>query len=531
MWSGASVLTGPALLNPDPVDRVRFVHLSGPRIGEEIALDRLPATVGSEPGVDLEIPGSAPQHAMVLRRDAHVVLRDAGSPQGTLLAGHLVREVVLQDGDVVELGPGGPRLRVHLMHGRALSETMAYRIVHRTSRSFRRTLLVVLAGSLALFGWTFHQSRRFRDELQSLRQSLARADEERRSLESRIESERRRATGEREELNQRLEDYREREEGLRDRLAEAAGGEVNSLREELSTTRERIRTLESERAAGENVIRHYGGGVAMLQGAYGFRDAAGHPLRVVLDDEGATKRGADGEALLSVDGEGPNHRVEFYGTGFLVDPKGLILTNRHLAEPWWNDSEAAQRQRDGYQAHLLYLRVFFPQLKEPILARFERRSETVDLALLRVDLQGRKIPVLPLDRTRGGAVPGQPVVLVGYPTGIEAILAKVEPATVKEVLEAKGTSPDRVTEALAQRGLIRPSTTQGHIGDVTQSDIVFDAPTTQGGSGGPVFNKMGKVVAVEYAVLSRFGGNSFGVPIAYAVDLLGTKGARGASAK
>jgi S1-C subfamily serine protease len=93
---------------------------------------------------------------------------------------------------------------------------------------------------------------------------------------------------------------------------------------------------------------------------------------------------------------------------------------------------------------------------------------------------------------------------------------------VKEVLLAAGTSSERITEVLARRGLIRPSTTQGHIGDVTKSDIVFDAPTTQGGSGGPVLNKEGLVVAVEYAVLSKFGGNSFGVPIGYAVDLMST---------
>jgi len=55
---------------------------------------------------------------------------------------------------------------------------------------------------------------------------------------------------------------------------------------------------------------------------------------------------------------------------------------------------------------------------------------------------------------------------------------------------------------------------------VTSSDIVFDALTTQGGSGGPVFNKTGQVIAVEYAVLSKFGGNSFGVPVSYAFELL-----------
>ena len=49
---------------------------------------------------------------------------------------------------------------------------------------------------------------------------------------------------------------------------------------------------------------------------------------------------------------------------------------------------------------------------------------------------------------------------------------------------------------------------------------VFDAPTTQGGSGGPIFNKNGQVIAVEYAVLPKFGGNSFGVPVTYALELL-----------
>lgn len=511
------------------MERIHFVHLTGPRTGLEVSLERLPATLGSESDMDLVVPGSAPQHAMVLRRDADVVLRDAGSPQGTLLAGQPVQEVVLRDGDVVELGPGGPRLRVHLLPSRHLSETMAFRIMQKTSRSFRRVLLLVLALGLGLFAWIFNKSRQMQDELLSLRHSLARAESDRRVLEARVESERRRAQDDREELNRRIEDYREREERLRGQLAEAAGGEVASLRDELSATRTRLRTLESERAAGETVIRRYGAGVGLVQGAYTFQDASARPLRVVHDDDGEAKRGADGEPLLSVEGKGPLHRVEFYGTGFLVDGKGLVLTNRHLAEPWWNDNDAARRQREGYQPHLVSLRVFFPGIKDPFDARLERRSETVDLALLQVELGGRRIPVLPLDRTRTGAVPGQPVVLVGYPTGIEALLAKVESGTVKDILAAQGTSPDKVTEALAERDLIRPSTTQGHIGDVTRSDIVFDAATTQGGSGGPVFNKQGAVVAVEYAVLSRFGGNSFGVPVAYALELMAAAGARGAS--
>ena len=87
-----------------------------------------------------------------------------------------------------------------------------------------------------------------------------------------------------------------------------------------------------------------------------------------------------------------------------------------------------------------------------------------------------------------------------------------------------------VTETLGKAGLIRPSATQGHIGDVTRTDVVFDAPTTQGGSGGPVLNRKGKVIAVEYAFLTKFAGSSFGVPIGHALELLAPqKGSRAAS--
>jgi S1-C subfamily serine protease len=90
---------------------------------------------------------------------------------------------------------------------------------------------------------------------------------------------------------------------------------------------------------------------------------------------------------------------------------------------------------------------------------------------------------------------------------------------VQDILSSQGTSNERITEALSRRGLIRPSTTQGHIGDVTRTDIVYDAPTTHGGSGGPVFNKNRRVIAVEYAILPQFAGSSYGVPVRYALEL------------
>src|SRR5262249_12285632 len=225
-------------------------------------------------------------------------------------------------------------------------------------------------------------------------------------------------------------------------------------------------------------------------------------------------------SVLSAEGEGPVHTIEYYGTGFLVRSGGLILSNRHVAEPWWNDSSAAALQPQGYEPRFLYLRAFFPKQREPFDITLHRASPKDDLALLHANLRGRGIPVLPLAASPRATAAGQPVVVVGYPTGLEAILAKAESSVVRRILESHGTDSERVTLALSRQGLIRPSTTQGHIGDITRTDIVFDAPSAQGGSGGPVFNKVGQVIAVEYAVLQKFGGNSFGIPIGYARALL-----------
>ena len=86
--------------------------------------------------------------------------------------------------------------------------------------------------------------------------------------------------------------------------------------------------------------------------------------------------------------------------------------------------------------------------------------------------------------------------------------------------EGKLRRRKQVLGELAKRNLIRPLITQGHIGDVLPDKIVFDAQTTSGGSGGPLFNREGKVIGVTYAVLKGFGGSNFGIPIRFIEPLL-----------
>jgi S1-C subfamily serine protease len=482
-------------------------HLSGARRGEVDALTRFPATIGSAPGTPVLVPEAAPLHARILREGDRVVLRQADAGGETLLGGAAVEEVTLHDGDILEIGSGGPRIRFHHVRRPRPFE-------HKDSRIVLGLVLLAAAG---LGAWTYRLNR----QVAGLESQLREADAERQRLNGRVEAERRRAREDHESLETRIRESRDREEELKQQLADATGGEMRALDKELHQVRTRLVTLEGERAAGENVIREYGAGVCLLQGSYAFYDAKGRPLRYRQDASGQKVREADGSVAVGVDGTGPVHAVDTVGTGFLMDRRGYVVTNRHVAEPWWKNETAEALARDGFKPRFLWMRAFFPRVGEALGAELLRVSPTFDLAVLKVDVKGRDIPDLPVDLTGRGAVPGQPVVVVGYPTGLDAILAKTDSSVVQEILSSRGASNERITEALADRGLIRPSTTQGHIGDVTSTDVVFDAATTQGGSGGPVFNKNRRVIAVEYAMLPQFAGNSYGVPIRYAVELAG----------
>ena len=207
---------------------------------------------------------------------------------------------------------------------------------------------------------------------------------------------------------------------------------------------------------------------------------------------------------------------------------GLVLTNRHVAEPWWNDSTAATRSRAratrrGSSTSARSSRA----TAIPSTSSSRARSPTLrPRAAAGLAGRGQACPCCRSSRRRSATCPASRWWWWAIPTGLEAILAKAESGVVRRILESHGTDSERVTLALSRQGLIRPSTTQGHIGDITRTDIVFDAPSAQGGSGGPVFNKFGQVIAVEYAVLQKFGGNSFGIPIAYARELLAEPRAR-----
>jgi S1-C subfamily serine protease len=129
------------------------------------------------------------------------------------------------------------------------------------------------------------------------------------------------------------------------------------------------------------------------------------------------------------------------------------------------------------------------------------------------------VPVLPLHEGDVRLWRGERVVVLGYPTGLNAIMARAEPEVITEIL-AHATDTSSLIAALSDRGVIAPVITQGALNEVLPRRLVYDAETTSGGSGGPVFGPDGTVVGVNFAITRDFDGSNFGVPIRFALPLL-----------
>jgi len=178
----------------------------------------------------------------------------------------------------------------------------------------------------------------------------------------------------------------------------------------------------------------------------------------------------------------PYHRrTTAVGSGFIIDPAGLVVTNYHVVE-----------DADDIEV------VFDDGARIP--AALKGHDKKTDLALLEINTD-KPLPFVQFGDSDAARV-GDWVIAIGNPFGLGG-------STTSGIISARG----RDIQA-------------GPLDDFIQ----IDAPINRGNSGGPLFNTRGEVIGVNSVIYSPNGYNvgiGFAIPAALAANVIAQLRERG----
>ena len=160
------------------------------------------------------------------------------------------------------------------------------------------------------------------------------------------------------------------------------------------------------------------------------------------------------------------------GSGFIVSPDGVILTNAHVVRDA-NEVTVKLQDRREFKARVL------------------GSDPKTDVAVLKIE--ARNLPVVPIGNSKNLQV-GEWVLAIGSPYGLDSTVTA-------GVVSAKGRSLP---------------------GDDSVPFIQTDVAVNPGNSGGPLFNTRGEVVGINSQIYSQTGGYqglSFAIPIDVAAGI------------
>ena len=237
------------------------------------------------------------------------------------------------------------------------------------------------------------------------------------------------------------------------------------------------------------------------------------------------------------DGESIVYHNRTEGTAFLVDKEGYLLTNRHVACPWLEDSNLyvtinmlRQYQRPLRLVYQLFLwfegqkafnrlpglsgstdlediyfldSVFSTDGRQRLIIAGVAKSPTKtwqlvksplkeDFAVLKIDHVPKGLQPLPLDRNMDPLkIPRlSPVITLGFPLGSQT-----------------------------QETTVNVSVTQGHVRRTFENMLQVDTSLHQGNSGGPIIDLRGKVIGIASGVATGWAVGP--VPVATPLSDIG----------
>ncbi|MGD9800059.1 MAG: trypsin-like peptidase domain-containing protein, partial [Parvularculaceae bacterium] len=158
------------------------------------------------------------------------------------------------------------------------------------------------------------------------------------------------------------------------------------------------------------------------------------------------------------------------GSGFIVDPKGIVVTNNHVID---NADQVTVTMSDGRE----------------FKAAIRAVDRETDIAVLELETPPAKLPYVNFGDSNTARV-GDWVMAIGNPFGLGGTV------TVG-IISARNRDIDA-----------------GNFDDFIQTDAAIN----RGNSGGPLFDMTGKVIGINTAIYSQTGG-SVGVGFAVPADL------------
>lgn len=175
---------------------------------------------------------------------------------------------------------------------------------------------------------------------------------------------------------------------------------------------------------------------------------------------------------------GRRQEVQVVGSGFLISADGLVVTNEHVAG------------QSKFVRCVLYN-------KEEVDAEVVGTDPYTDLAVLRLDAGGKKLPFCKLGRSETLRV-GETVLAMGSPHGLARSVSVGIVSVTDRYLPDQGDK------------MVSPFNTW----------IQTDAAINPGNSGGPLVNLKGEVIGVNARVLQGAENVGFAIPVDTAREVI-----------
>jgi S1-C subfamily serine protease len=243
--------------------------------------------------------------------------------------------------------------------------------------------------------------------------------------------------------------------------------------------------MERDRRFGPIVTDRYAGGVCLIEMVWGYRNRSGRWLRV--------RGSGDGDVEFTTDQRSPMYTSTGFGTGFLIEESGWILTNKHVSEPFADD-RGITIGGEAYRPAWVTLRAYstgstniFWRADESQITAIQSAAQS---AMERAIQDGGFGPFLQLWEA----------VADGRVEATEEQLEALRAIAMVVLTIANSAGYSAALEEAARLRLVQPHISSGEVTDTTRADIFHSAPMVGGASGGPVVGHDFAVISVNYAM-------------------------------